>query len=36
MTEPNLSEHTQTSFDEKVNIKARVAIAQIDNTALEY
>lgn len=36
MAEPNLSEHAQTGFDEKVNIKARAAVAQIVDAALEY
>jgi alkylhydroperoxidase family enzyme len=36
MAEPDLGERPQTCFDEKVDVKSGIAVAQVDRAALEY
>lgn len=34
--QPDLSEHPETGFDEKIDLEPRIAVAKVDGTALEH
>ena len=36
VTEPNPCERAQTGFDKEIDFEARIAVAEIDQTALEH